>query len=78
VSEFEEKITEAANDYSPAVLAQYLYDVAKEYNRFYAELPIFNEDNNAVLMFRIAFSKSVAQIIKKGMNLLGIEVPDQM
>jgi arginyl-tRNA synthetase len=78
VSEYNEKVAEAGNEYSPAVLAQYIYDVAKEYNRFYAELPIFKEEDEAIIKFRVIYSKLVAQVIKKGMDLLGIEVPDQM
>ena len=78
VSEYNEKIAEAGNEYSPAVLAQYIYDVAKEYNRFYAELPIFKEEDEATIKFRVVYSKLVAQVIKKGMNILGIDVPDQM
>jgi arginyl-tRNA synthetase len=52
--------------------------LAKEYNRFYADLPIFLENNEAILAFRIALSDLTAQTIKKGMSLLGISVPDRM
>ena len=78
VSEFGLKIAEAAKDYSPAVIAQYIYDVAKEYNKFYAELPIFNESNSENLKFRVIYSKLVADVINRGMALLGIDVPNQM
>ncbi|MEN8249884.1 MAG: arginine--tRNA ligase [Bacteroidota bacterium] len=78
LSEFGVKIEEAGKDYSPAVIAQYVYDVAKEYNKFYAELPIFNEMNADLLKFRVIYSKLVADIIKRGMSLLGIDVPNQM
>lgn len=78
LSEFGEKIAEAGREYSPAVIAQYVYDVAKVYNRFYAELPIFNEENHDLLQFRLIYSKLVADVIKRGMSLLGIDVPDQM
>ena len=78
VSEFGLKINEAANDYSSAVIAQYVYDVAKEYNKFYAELPIFNESNTEKLKFRVIYSKLVANVINRGMALLGIDVPNQM
>jgi len=78
VSEFGEKIEEAAKDYSPAVLSQYIYDVAKEYNRFYAELSIFNEENDDILRFRVIYSNLVSNVIKRGMALLGIRVPNQM
>jgi arginyl-tRNA synthetase len=75
---FPDKISEAANSYSPSVIANYVYDVAKSYNRFYAEVSIFNEDDQTALAFRIAFSSAVAHTIKLSMNLLGIEVPEKM
>jgi arginyl-tRNA synthetase len=78
LTEFGAKVEEAAREYSPAVIAQYVYDVAKEYNHFYAELPIFNETDSEILKFRVIYSKLVADVIKRGMLLLGIEVPNQM
>lgn len=78
LTQFGEKIEEAAREYSPAIIAQYVYDVAKEYNRFYAELPIFNEENYDVMQFRVVLSAQVAQVIKNAMGLLGIEVPERM
>ena len=78
LNDFKEKIRQAGKEYSPAVVAQYLFDLAKEYNRFYAELPIFNESDDQMQTFRIALSAQVAKTIKAGMKLLGIEVPDKM
>jgi len=78
VSQFGDKIEEAGKDYSPAIIAQYVYDLAKEYNRFYAESPIFNEEDSELVKFRIAYSKMVAEVIKTGMDLLGIAVPERM
>ena len=78
LSEFGNKIAEAAKEYSPSIIAQYVYDLAKEYNRFYAELPIFNETDENVMAFRVAYSAVVADVIKRGMSLLGIHVPDRM
>jgi arginyl-tRNA synthetase len=78
LNDFKEKIRQAGSEYSPAVVAQYLFDLAKEYNRFYAELPIFNESNDQLQAFRIALSAQVARTIKAGMKLLGIVVPDKM
>ncbi len=75
---FENKIKEAARDYSPAVVANFVYDLAKQYNQFYQNIPIFNEADAAKLQFRIALSKAVADAIKRGMHLLGIEVPERM
>ena len=78
LNDFEKKIRIAGDELSPAVVAQYLFDLAKEYNRFYAELPIFNEDNNLIQTFRVALSVQVAKTIKRGMQLLGVKVPDRM
>lgn len=78
LTEFEGKVQEAAKEYSPAFIAQYVYDLAKEYNRFYAELPIFSEENAELMRFRVMFSKLVADVIKRGMGLLGITVPNRM
>ncbi|HSJ69921.1 MAG TPA: arginine--tRNA ligase [Anditalea sp.] len=78
LNDFEKKIKIAGEELSPAVVAQYLFDLAKEYNRFYAELPIFNEDNKLVQTFRVALSVQVAKTIKRGMQLLGVKVPDRM
>jgi arginyl-tRNA synthetase len=78
LNDFEKKIELAGQEYSPSVLAQYLFDLAKEYNRFYADLPIFLENDQAILAFRVALSDLTAKTIKKGMSLLGINVPDRM
>ncbi len=78
LGDFEKKIKMAGDEYSPAVIAQYLFDLAKEYNRFYADLPIFLENNPSVLAFRVALSALTAATIKKGMSLLGINVPERM
>lgn len=78
LSLFENKIKEAAKDYSPAVIANYAYDLAKQYNQFYQNIPIFNEANPVKLRFRVALSGSIAAAIKKSMNLLGISVPERM
>ncbi|MCH7414483.1 arginine--tRNA ligase [Belliella sp. R4-6] len=76
--DFEKKIKQAGEDYSPALLAQYLFDLAKEYNRFYAEQSIFNESDEKIQAFRVALSALTAKTIKGGMKLLGINVPDRM
>jgi len=75
---FENKIREAARDYSPAVIANYVYDLAKEYNQFYQTIPIFAESDAARLHLRLILSAAVAAVIKRGMRLLGIEVPEKM
>ena len=75
---FEEVILQAARDYSPALLAQYVYDLAKDYNGFYQELSIFNEPDAHLVTFRIGLSRLTAKVIRHSMNLLGIEVPNRM
>ena len=78
LSDFPAKVHLAAEDYSPALIAQYVYDLAKEYNRFYAELSIFNEEDEATRTLRVAISFIVARTIRKAMGLLGIDVPERM
>ena len=78
LSQFGSKIEEAGNELSPSVIAQYVYDLAKEYNRFYAESPIFNEEHLGLMKFRVVLSKTVADVINRGMGLLGINVPARM
>jgi arginyl-tRNA synthetase len=76
--DFERKIKQAGEEYSPSLITQYLFDLAKEYNRFYAELSIFNEAEKEKQAFRIAISALTAKTIKSGMKLLGITVPERM
>jgi arginyl-tRNA synthetase len=78
LNDFNRKIKAAGEDYAPSILAQYLFDLAKEYNRFYAELPIFHEKDDQLQSFRVALSAQTAKTIKRGMQLLGIHVPDRM
>lgn len=78
LSLFENKLREAAKEYSPAVIANYAFDLAKEYNKFYQNIPIFSETDPSKLKFRVAFSKVTADTIRKAMHLLGIKVPDRM
>ena len=78
ISELPNRVKLAAEDYLPSVIAQYVYDLAKEYNKFYAELAIFGEQAQEVTASRVALSVQVAKNIKFGMFLLGIHVPDRM
>ena len=78
LSQFENRVSDAAKDYSPAIIAQYVFDLAKEYNRFYAEVQIFGDDNAEMISFRIAFCEIVSNAIKNAMVLLGINVPERM
>ncbi len=78
VNQYVQKLEEAAREYSPAVIANYAFDLAKGYNQFYQAIPIFSESDVTKLKFRIAFSEVVANVLKKAMGLLGIEVPERM
>lgn len=68
----------SAKDYSPALIAQYVYELAKAYNGFYQEVPIFSEESKDVVKLRVALSSFVAKVVKHAMGLLGVEVPDRM
>lgn len=78
LNDFDRKIKLAAEEFAPSIIAQYLFDLAKEYNRFYADLPIFHEKDQAIQAFRVALSAQTAKTIKRGMSLLGIQVPERM
>lgn len=78
INQYTTKLEEAGREYSPAVIANYVYELAKEYNQFYQAIPIFNESDGAKLKFRIAFSHVAANTIQHGMALLGIKVPERM
>ncbi len=71
-------ITQAAEEHSPAVIANYIYDLVKVFNTMYQQLPILNDEDSEAIVFRIQLSSLVARSIKLGMSLLGIEVPNRM
>jgi arginyl-tRNA synthetase len=71
-------VMEAGNLFAPSVIANYAYELAKAYNRFYQEVSIFNETDEQARNFRIALSAMVARFIRNSMRLLGIEVPERM
>ncbi|MFC2096283.1 arginine--tRNA ligase [Bacteroidota bacterium] len=75
---YPEVLRDAAKDYSPAQLANYIYDLAKDFNQFYHDHPIMSEEDKRVSEFRLYLSKQVGRIIKSGMGLLGINVPERM
>lgn len=78
VADFAAVVKQAGEDYSPSVIANYTYDLVKEYNQFYHDFSILREENEAVKVFRIALSANVAKVVRLGMGLLGIEVPSRM
>lgn len=75
---FPEIIQQAAKTYSPALIANYTYDLVKEYNSFYQSVSILGEQDNMKKIFRVQLSDKVAQVIKNAFSLLGIEVPNRM
>ncbi|PZO28979.1 MAG: arginine--tRNA ligase [Flavobacteriaceae bacterium] len=75
---YPEVIQNAAQNHSPALIANYTYDLVKEYNSFYQSVSILGEDNLDKKIFRVQLSKKVADTIKSGFTLLGIEVPERM
>ena len=78
VADFAAVVKQAGEDYSPSIIANYTYDLVKEYNQFYHDFSILREENEAVKVFRIALSANVAKVVRLGMSLLGIEVPSRM
>ena len=78
VADFATIVKQAGEDYSPSIIANYTYDLVKEYNQFYHDFSILHEENEAVKVFRLALSENVAKVVRLGMGLLGIEVPDRM
>ena len=75
---FETAVRQAGTDYNPSCIANYCYDLASEYNRFYHDFSVLHEEDEKKRTIRIALSAAVAQVIKNGMGLLGIEVPERM
>ncbi len=78
VADFAAIVKQAGEDYSPSIIANYTYDLVKEYNQFYHDFSILREENEAMKVFRLALSENVAKVVRLGMGLLGIEVPDRM
>ena len=75
---FPEVIQNAADSHSPALIANYTYDLVKEFNSFYQQVSILGEENHDKKVFRVQLSKSVGNTIKNAFQLLGIEVPERM
>lgn len=71
-------VKQAGEEFSPAIIANYLYDLVKVYNQFYHDFSILKEENDDLKYFRLVMSKTIAGVVKKGMSLLGIHVPERM
>ncbi|HNZ62414.1 MAG TPA: DALR anticodon-binding domain-containing protein, partial [Paludibacteraceae bacterium] len=78
LTEFPEVVKEAGNEFNPALIANFLYELVKEYNQFYHDYSILKEENTDLRNFRLVLSSAIAEVIKNGMALLGIEVPERM
>ena len=76
--DFPETVNQAAETYSPALIANYIYELAKSFNAFYQDTPILKENDAELVMFRVHLCSLVATVVKKGMRLLGIDVPERM
>ena len=78
LSEFSGTVRQAADDFNPSVIANYCYDLAREFNQFYHDFSIMHEPDVQLKHFRIVLAATVGKVLKTGMGLLGIEVPDRM
>ena len=75
---FPDIVVQAGEEMNPGLVANYVYDLAKEYNQFYQEVPVLKEENRTVVSFRLIMSEFTGDVIRKAMKLLGIEVPERM
>ena len=78
LSAYPQKVQEAADSFSPAVLANFSYELAKEFNQYYHDTPILKEENREVLVMRLSLIDTLASVLRKAMARLGIELPDRM
>jgi arginyl-tRNA synthetase len=78
IYKFPAVVDDAGKNLSPAVIANYAYELSKEFNQFYHDCPILKEENSEVRNLRLILSEQTGKIIKKSMNLLGIDVPERM
>ena len=78
LSDFHAVVRQAGTDYNPSILANYAYELVKEYNQFYHDFSILREEDEACKIFRLVLSKNVGKVVKLAMGLLGIEVPERM
>ena len=78
LADFPAVVAEAGRTYSPALIANYVYDLVKEYNQFYHDCSILRESDEAVRSLRLCLSEVTADVVRRGMSLLGISVPERM
>jgi arginyl-tRNA synthetase len=75
---YQEMVFKAAEEFNPSIIANYCYELARNYNSFYQEVPVIKEENKEKRSIRLRMAKKTAEIIAKSMQLLGIQVPDRM
>ena len=78
ISLFPATVQEAGDTYSPAVIANYCYELVKEFNQFYHDHSILGEDDANIINFRLMLASAVSRVVKNGMGMLGIEMPERM
>jgi len=78
LSGFPDAVKEAGENHSPALVANFVYELVKEFNQFYHDITIMNEPNEDIRKFRLLLARTIGQTIKNGFSLLGIEVPERM
>ena len=78
LNDFGAAVEQAGKDYSPSGIANYCYELTKDFNQFYHDYSILNADSDGEKITRLVLAKNVAKVIKNGMELLGIEVPERM
>lgn len=78
LTDFATVVTEAGRTYSPALVANYVFELSKSYNQFYHDYSILKEEDAVVRAFRLSLSRTVARMVARGFSLLGIEVPERM
>ena len=78
LNDFGAAVAQAGIDYSPSGIANYCYELTKQFNQFYHDYSILGADTEAEKITRLVIAKNVAKVIKNGMALLGIEVPERM
>lgn len=78
ISDFATVVDDAGRNYNPSAVANYCYELVKEYNQFYHDFQILRESDEQKRLFRLVMSEQVAKVVKLGMQLLGIEMPERM
>ena len=78
LNQFPDKIAEGGEAHSPAIIANYAYDLAKEFNQYYHDTPVLKEEDKALLCCRLVLVDCIAKVLVKAMSILGISLPERM